>query len=165
MKEKKRVLVLIILSISFLIIGIIARINSIKELSEKEEPAKCNEKSYHLVSYSYIEEKEKSIFITSEKEFDKEKRLNKKDKKYLNFEEYDYLIYFIEPQNGCDREKRLKCVEYNDSGIKLNFEYNYIDDKCEVIFHDALIVELEKNKYDKSITVEETVVEVKNEED
>ena len=105
------------------------------------------------------------MFVTNEKEFDKETRLDEKDKKNLDFEKYDYLIYFIGPQSGCDREKRLNCIEYEDDGIKLNFDHNNIDDKCDVIYHDAFIIELEKNKYDKNMTIEEIVVEVKNEED
>ena len=91
--------------------------------------------------------------------------VNKKDKKNLNFEEHDYLVYFIEPQSGCDRKKRLNCIEYNDTGIKLKFENNAVDETCDAIYHDAFIIELEKNKYDKNLTVEETVLEVKNEED
>lgn len=168
MKEKKKILVIIILSIAFLIIGIIARINSIMQLNKKEEAVKCNSKSYHLVTYSYQDEhesKEQKVFVSNEKEFDKETRLDEKDKKNLNFEKYDYLIYFIGPQVGCDREKRLNCIEYEEDGIKLNFDHNNIDDKCEVIYHDAFIIELEKNKYDKNLTIKEIVVEVKNEED
>ena len=48
---------------------------------------------------------------------------------------------------------------------KLKFENNAVDETCDAIYHDAFIIELEKNKYDKNLTVEETVLEVKNEED
>ena len=165
MKDYKRVLVLIILIIAFLAIGIIARFNSINELNKVEENVKCNETSYHLITYLYQEDKgNEKTFLTSEKDYDNDTRLKEKYKKNLDFEKHDYLVYFMSSQNGCEREKKLKCIEYEDKGIKLNFEHFIIDKTCDTIYYDAFIVELEKNKYDKNIIVEEIVTEVNDEE-
>lgn len=165
MKIKKNTLIIIILSICFLIIGLVVRFSTLKEDSTIKSNDTCHTSSYYLLNYSYEEEKEKTIFLTNEKDYDKETRFSTDDKKKLDFEKYDYLVYFLDAQGGCDRKQRLTCVEYNAKGIVLNFEYFDIDESCDAIYYDAFIIELEKGKYDENINVEEKKYEVQNEEE
>lgn len=117
----------------------------------------CRKDTYSLVSYMYgynLEENEKYMFISDKKDLDKLIGvLQTIDINSLDITNHDYLIYFVEPQHGCDRTIRLNCVEHDKKGINLDLTSYEVDPQCEIIFSDSFVIELEKGKYDQNIEV------------
>ena len=49
--------------------------------------------------------------------------------------------------------KSLNCVEYDKKGINLDINSYEVEPKCDIIFSDSFIIELEKGKYNQDIEV------------
>ena len=82
--------------------------------------------------------------------------------KELDIKKHDYIIYFINPQNGCDREIRLNCVTYEKNKLTLNMSKYQVDPTCDRIINDSLVIELEKGKFDKNIEIKTEIKEETN---
>ena len=117
----------------------------------------CRKDTYSLVSYMYgynPKEEKQYMFISEAKDFDKLIGiLGSTDINTLDIKNHDYLIYFQDPQHGCDRTYRLECVEHDKKGINLDINSYEVDPKCDIIFSDSFIIELEKGKYNQDIEV------------
>lgn len=117
----------------------------------------CRKDTYSLVSYMYgynPKEEKQYMFISEAKDLDKLIGiLGSTDINTLDIKNYDYLIYFQDPQHGCDRTYRLECVEYDKKGINLDINSYEVEPKCDIIFSDSFIIELEKGKYNQDIEV------------
>ena len=124
---------------------------------KKEIGLICHEDKYSLISYinDYVPKEDKPyLFISSQKDLEQLNDIfTTDDINILDIEKYDYLIYFFQPQHGCDRNIRLNCVEYDQKGINLKLDSYNINQACDAIFHDSIVVEIEKNKYDNNLEV------------
>lgn len=153
--NKKRILILLI---TIIIVIFVIILFTLTTKNNTESNATCTEKNFFstsfLASYSPIDEK-RYILMSSEKEYTENVHdlLTEDIKDELDFEKYDYLIYFMDDQYGCEREKILKCVKTTKRGLIMEFENQEIDKECDAIFFDAYVIRLEKDKYDDQIEI------------
>ena len=77
----------------------------------------------------------------------------------LDIEKNDYIIYFLNPQAGCDREMRLNCVTFEKNKLTLNMTKFEVDPTCDRVINDSLVIELEKGKFNKDVEIKLEVEE------
>lgn len=151
-KNKKSILIT-------LVILVLIGISVYKLFSNKHELVddniKCEKPTFFLGSYTYSPNAtQKHFIITTEKELEQiENIVSFDDALEFDFKHHDYLIFFIEPQLGCGRTYEFKCFRQEQKEIYLDFAKNEVDNTCDAIFTDSIIIEIEKDKYDSSVKI------------
>ena len=129
-------------------------------------PLVCREDTFEVFSYSHgynPEEKGNHLFISTQSDVDGLLNIfTPEAMKELDIKKHDYIIFFINPQNGCDREIRLNCVTYEKNKLTLNMSKYQVDPTCDRIINDSLVIELEKGKFDKNIEIKTEIKEETN---
>lgn len=160
MKISRNKVILIALMALVLIAGIACKIFLNKEEKTETTKNKCDDKNFFIGSYSSekLKDKENYYILKTKKDYEAKKDIIKfNDTEKLDFENYDYLVFFVPTQLGCNRTYQLKCFEQKENEIYLNFEKNEVDEYCDAIFFDSIIVELQKDKYNNETKIKTNI--------
>lgn len=136
---------------------------------EKVEPCKSidyNEKaSFVFTSYDIAAKDKKPILLTEIDDFYAEMNsfeISDDIESTLNFDTYDYLIYFKNDDKNCSRTKYLTNYTLNNNNLIIEFtnsEFN--NSKCNQEVFYAYGIPLEKNKFN----LETSTIDINNLED
>lgn len=126
-------------------------------------PLVCREDVFEVFSYSHgynPNEQKNYLFISTQSDVDGLLNIfTPTAMQELDIEKNDYIIYFLNPQAGCDREMRLNCVTFGKNKLTLNMTKFEVDPTCDRVINDSLVIELEKGKFNKDVEIKLEVEE------